>query len=150
MLGHLFNRQHRLTHHSTVTALQGCLIYPHYRSLSLQSCPDCSPSCLLMLLSFLTTIQYMMAGIHLDVQLYENLCIFPTEVWQVRSAWNVLDCLIVLLLLRKKILKVFRACGGGMASRLFQQYRPLSDMHFYQNCAAHFICRKDWSIYLQD
>ena len=113
MLGHLFNRQQRLTHHSTVTALQGCLIYPHYRSLSLQSCPDCSPWCLLVFLSFLTTFQYMMAGIHLDVQLYEKLCIFLTEVWQARSAWNVFDCLILLLLLLKKILEVFRACGGG-------------------------------------
>ena len=55
----------------------------------------------------------MMAGIHLDVQLYEKLCIFLKEVWQARSAWNILDCLILLLLLRKKLLKVFRACGGG-------------------------------------
>ena len=55
----------------------------------------------------------MMAGIHLDVQLYENLCIFLKEVWQARSAWNILDCLILLLLLRKKVLKVFRACGEG-------------------------------------
>ena len=113
MLGHLFNRQHRLTHHSTVTALQGCLIYQQYRSLSLQSCPNCSPWCLLMFLSFLTTFQYMMAGIHLEVQLYEKLCILLIEVWQARSAWNISDCLILLLLLRKKVLEVFRACEGG-------------------------------------
>ena len=116
MLGHLFNRQHRPTHHSTVTALQGCLRYPHCRSLSLQSCPDCSPGCPLMFWSFLTTLPYMMAGIHLDMQLYKKGCVFLKEVWQARSAWNILDCLILLLLLRKKILKVFRACEGG---RLF-------------------------------
>ena len=58
----------------------------------------------------------MMAGIHLDVQLFEKLCIFPMEVWQARSAWNIFDCLILLLLLRKKMLKVFRACGGGRGS----------------------------------
>ena len=50
-----------------------------------------------------------MAGIHLDVQLYEKLCMFLIEVWQARSARNGLDCLILL----KKVLKVFRACGGG-------------------------------------
>ena len=59
----------------------------------------------------------MMAGIHLDVQLYDKVCIFLTEVWQVRSAWNIPDCLI-LLSLRKKILKVFRVCGGGSTDRL--------------------------------
>ena len=112
MLGNLFNRQYRPTHHSTVTALQGCVRYPHYRSLSLQSCPDCSPGCPLTFLSFSTTLPYMMAGIHLDMQLYEKVCIFLKEVWQARSACNILDCLIPLLL-RKKILKVFRACGGG-------------------------------------
>ena len=76
MLGHLFNRQHRPTYHSTVTALQGCLKYPHHRIQSLQGCPDCSPSCPLMFLSFLTIFQYMMAGIHLNVQLYNKVCIF--------------------------------------------------------------------------
>ena len=55
----------------------------------------------------------MLAGIHLDVQLYDKVCIFLTEVWQARSAWNIPDFLILLLLLGKKILKVFRACGGG-------------------------------------
>ena len=124
MLGHLFNRQHRPTHHSTVTALQGCLRYPHYRSLSLQSCPDCSPGCPLMFLSFLTTLLYMMAGIRFDVQLYEKVCIFLKEVWQARSAWNILDCLILLLLLRKKIVKVFRACGGGRGNILLSGHNP--------------------------
>ena len=42
---------------------------------------------------------------------YEKVCIFLKEVWQARSASNILDWLILLLLLRKKILKVFRACG---------------------------------------
>ena len=116
-LGYSFNRQHRPTHHSTVTALQGCLRYPHYRSLSLQSCPHCIPWCSLTFLSFLTTFQYMMAGIHFDVQLCDSVCIFLKEVWQARSAWNILDCLILLLLLRKKILEVFRACGRGSSER---------------------------------
>ena len=49
----------------------------------------------------------MMAGIHLDVQLYEKLCIFLIEVWRARSAWNILDCLILLLLLRRKYLRCF-------------------------------------------
>ena len=107
MLGHLFNRQHRPTHHSTVTALQGCLRYPHYRSLSLQSCPDCSPGCPLMFLSFLTTLPYMMTGIHLDVPLYEKAgASFWKKSGRREIAWNILDCLILLLLLRKKILKV--------------------------------------------
>ena len=106
MLSHLFNRQHRPTHHSTVTALQGCLRYPQYRSLSLQSCPDHSHDVLLFL-SFLTTFQYMMAGIHLDMQLCDKVCIFLKEVWQVRSARNILDCLILLLLLARKYLKSF-------------------------------------------
>ena len=79
MLGHLFNRQHRSTNHSTVTAFQGCLRCPHYWSLSLQSCPDRSPWCPYMILSFLTTFQYMMTGIHMDVQLYDNVCIFLKE-----------------------------------------------------------------------
>ena len=59
----------------------------------------------------------MMAGIHLNVQLYDKVCIFLTEVWQVQSAWNIPDCLI-LLSLCKKILKVFRVCGGGSTDRL--------------------------------
>ena len=58
----------------------------------------------------------MMAKIHLDVQLYDQVCIFLKEVWKARSAWNVLDCLILLVLLRNKILKVFRACGVGSAT----------------------------------
>ena len=57
-----------------------------------------------MFLSFLMTFQYMMPGIHLDVQLYDK---------SVHLSERSLDCLIQLLLLRKKILKVFRACGGG-------------------------------------
>ena len=65
----------------------------------------------------------MMAGIHLDVQLYDKVCIFLTEVWQARSAWNIPDCLI-LLSLRKKILKVFRACGGGSTDRLIFFWKP--------------------------
>ena len=44
----------------------------------------------------------MMAGIHFDVQFYDKMCIFPKEVWQARSTWNIPDCLILLLLLRKK------------------------------------------------
>ena len=55
----------------------------------------------------------MMAEIRLDVQLYNKVCIFLTEILQARSAWNIPDCPILLLLLRKKILKVFGACGGG-------------------------------------
>ena len=73
---------------------------------------------LLCFLSFLPTFQYMMAGIHLDVQLYDKVCIFLKEVWQARSAWNILDCLILLLLLRKEILKAFRSCGGGRGFEL--------------------------------
>ena len=73
-----------------------------------------------MFLSFLTTLPYMMEGIHLDVQLYEKVCIFLKEVWQARSASNILDCLILLLLLRKKILNVFRACGGGRRDSKFR------------------------------
>ena len=141
MLGHLFNRQHRPTHHSTVTALQGCLRYPHYRSLSLQSCPDGSPGCPLMFLSFLTTLLYIMAGIHLEVQLYEKVCIFLKEVWQARSAWNILDCLILLLLLRKKILKVFRACGGGSYEGICWCKGRLSSIASYEghidNCFSY-------------
>ena len=50
----------------------------------------------------------MMAGIHLNVQLCEKLCIFLIEVTQAWSAWNVLDCLILLLLLlHKKYLRCF-------------------------------------------
>ena len=49
----------------------------------------------------------MMARIHLDVQLCDKLFIFLKEVWQARSASNVPDCLLLLLLLRKKILRCF-------------------------------------------
>ena len=49
----------------------------------------------------------MMAGIYLDVQLYAKVCIFLKEVWQARSASNILDCLILLLLLHKKYLRCF-------------------------------------------
>ena len=118
MLGHFFNRQYRPTYHSTVTVLQGCLKYPHHRILSLQSCPDCSPC---FYISLLTTFQYMMAGIHLDVQLFDNVCIFLKEVWQARSAWNIPDSLTLLLLLRKNT-KVFRACGGGSWFRVVLSY----------------------------
>ena len=59
----------------------------------------------------------MIAGIHLDVQLYHKVYIFLKEGWQARNASNIPDCLILLLLLllllRKKILKMFRVCGGG-------------------------------------
>ena len=37
MLGHLFNRQYRPTYHPTVTALQGCLKYPHHRILGFRA-----------------------------------------------------------------------------------------------------------------
>ena len=67
-----------------MTTLQGCLRYP-YRSI--HSCPDCSPWCSFMFLSFSMTFQ---AGIHLDVQLYDKVCTFLKDVWQVRSAWNIL------------------------------------------------------------
>ena len=70
----------------------------------------------------------MMSGIHLDVQLYDKVCIFLKEVWQARSNWNILDCLILLLLLHKKIVKVFRACGGGGGSLV-----PLASERFTHN-----------------
>ena len=34
----------------------------------------------------LTTLQYMMAGINLDVQLYDKVCMFLIEVWQAQRA----------------------------------------------------------------
>ena len=49
----------------------------------------------------------MMAGIHLDVQLYDKVRIFLKEVCRARSAWNILDCLILLMLLRKKYSRCF-------------------------------------------
>ena len=59
----------------------------------------------------------MIVGIHLDVQRYDKVCIFLTEVWQARYDWNIPDCLILLLLLRKKILKLFCACEGGRSRK---------------------------------
>ena len=49
----------------------------------------------------------MMARIHLDVQLYDKVCMFLKEVWQARRARNIPDRLTLLLLLRKKILRCF-------------------------------------------
>ena len=41
------------------------------------------------------------------MQLSDKVCIFLTEVWQARSAWNIPDGLILWLLLRKKIVQCF-------------------------------------------
>ena len=141
MLGHLFNRQYRPTYHSTVTALQGCLKYPHHRILSFQSCPDCSPWCPLMFLSFLMTFQYMMAGIHLDVQLYDKVCIFLKEVWQARSAWNIPGCLILLLLLRKKILRCFAPVEEAVETQQHWWAYEMEDL-------SHFVASSSSAVWL--
>ena len=53
-----------------------------------------------------------MAGVHLNVQHSDKMRIFLEEVWQGRSAGSYLDCLVLLLLLPKKIFEMFRFCDG--------------------------------------
>ena len=55
----------------------------------------------------------MMAGIHLDVQLYDDVSEHLSERSLAGAKCMKYDCLIMLLSLHKKILKVFHACGGG-------------------------------------
>ena len=101
MLGHLFNRQFGPSYHSKVTALQGS------SNSELSELPWLQSMMSSYVFIMLTTFQCMMAGIHLDVLLYHKVCIFLTEVWQTRSAWNISDYLIMLLLLPKKYFRCF-------------------------------------------
>ena len=70
----------------------------------------------------LTTFQYMMAGIHLDVQLYDKVCTILTEVWQARSAWNIPDCLILCY-----------CCCAGKYLRCFAPLAEAVVLHYILN-----------------
>ena len=98
----------------------------------------------------LRKFQYMMARIHLEVQLCDELCIFLKEVWQAQSAWNECSWLSdSVVVVAQEDAKVFRACGGGrrnlvttylrfpkiskliLKAKYFRSYINLKLGHFY-------------------